>query len=86
MVENGGCFIRLRARVFSSFQRSRAEKNRAMTAANAREHQQQEQQEQQEKSNDEKKAFVTEGEKILRLLSSRVERAVRAATGERCKE
>jgi origin recognition complex subunit 3 len=55
------------------------QKNRAMTAANAREHQQQEQQEQQEKSTTTKKAFVTEGEKILRLLSSRVERAVRAA-------
>ena len=55
------------------------QKNRAMTAANAREHQQQEQREQQEKSTTTKKAFVTEGEKILRLLSSRVERAVRAA-------
>ena len=58
------------------------QKNRAMTAANAREHQQQEQQEQQEKSTTTKKAFVTEGEKILRLLSSRVERAVRAAVSD----
>jgi len=58
------------------------QKNRAMTAANAREHQQQEQQEQQEKSTRTKKAFVTEGEKILRLLSSRVERAVRAAVSD----
>ena len=58
------------------------QKNRAMTAANAREHQQQEQQEQQEKSTTTKKAFVTEGEKILRLLSSRVERGVRAAVSD----
>ncbi|CAL6314927.1 unnamed protein product [Bathycoccus prasinos] len=58
------------------------QKNRAMTAANAREHHQQEQQEQQEKSTTTKKAFVTEGEKILRLLSSRVERGVRAAVSD----
>ena len=58
------------------------QKNSAMTAANAREHQQQEQQEQQEKSTTTKKAFVTEGEKILRLLSSRVERGVRAAVSD----
>ena len=62
--------------------RKQQQKNRAMTAANAREHQQQEQQEQQEKSTTTKKAFVTEGEKILRLLSSRVERAVRAAVSD----
>ena len=60
------------------------QKNRAMTAANAREHQQQEQQEQQEKSTTTKKAFVTEGEKILRLLSSEWSRG--ESSGERCKE
>ena len=62
--------------------KKKQQKNRAMTAANAREHQQQEQQEQQEKIDDDEKAFVTEGEKILRLLSSRVERAVRAAVSD----
>ena len=47
------------------------------TTASAHEPQQQEQQPQQPQS---EKVKVTEGEQILRILSSRVERAVRAAT------
>ena len=48
-----------------------------VTTASAHEPQQQEQQPQQPQS---EKVKVTEGEQILRILSSRVERAVRAAT------
>ena len=61
-------------------QRQQQEKNKTTTTnTDEREQQQQQQQQQQQEKPTTEKAFVTEGEKILRLLSSRVERAVKAA-------